>query len=134
MSEKNKRINSKEIKDGDKIILNKKRKRKNTKKENNKKNNKIKEKENLDNFIIGNIKIEAGDLRKRIINSYENAKNEYPGIIDDNSKKKEKNIKSCEIFINNKKISFTYFYNFPKAGNYIIKYKFKNLLNILYLI
>ena len=134
MSEKNKRKNSKEIKDGDKIILNKKRKRKNTKKENNKKNNKIKEKENLDNFIIGNIKIEAGDLRKRIINSYENVKKEYPGIIDDNSKKKEKNIKSCEIFINNKKINFTYFYNFPKAGNYIIKYKFKNLLNILYLI
>ena len=134
MSEKNKRKNSKEIKDGDKIILNKKRKRKNTKKENNKKNNKIKEKENLDNFIIGNIKIEAGDLRKRIINSYENVKKEYPGIIDDNSKKKEKNIKSYEIFINNKEINITYFYNFPKAGNYIIKYKFKNLLNILYLI
>ena len=54
MSEKNKRKNSKEIEDGDKIILNKKRKRKNIKKENNKKNNKIKEKENLGNFIIGN--------------------------------------------------------------------------------
>ena len=121
MSEKNKEMNSKEIKDGDKIILNKKRKR-------NKKEKNIKEKENLDNIIIGNIKIEKGQLRNRIINSYDNVKREKSNIIDYESKNNEKEIKNCEIYINNQKITFTYFYDFPKAGNYIIKYKFKNLL------
>ena len=37
----------------------------------------------------------------------------------------EKEIKNCEIYINDKKITFDYFYNFNKEGTYIIKYVFK---------
>jgi hypothetical protein len=40
----------------------------------------------------------------------------------------EEEIKNCEVFINKKKIKFNYYYNFPDEGNYIIKYKFKNLI------
>ena len=119
MSEKKKEKNSKEIKEEDKEdinILNKKRKRKN-------------ENENIDNVIIGNIYINESNLTERIINTHENVKkeNDFSYIIDQ-SKENEKEIKNCEIYINNQKIKFTYFYDFPKAGNYIIKYKFKNLL------
>ncbi len=128
MSEKNKEKISKEIKEENKNILNNKRKRKNIKKKKKKIENKNKEKENVDNIIIGNIYIKEGDLRERIINSYENVKKEEAYFSNIESKENEKEIKSCEIFINNNKINFTYFYKFPKAGNYKIKYKFKNLL------
>ena len=110
MSKNNKEINSKEINEN-KSILNIKRKRN-------------KEKDNLDNIIIGNIRIKKDDLKQKIINS----------VIDDVLKKNEKEKKICEIFINDKKIKFSYYYKFPKEGNYIIKYKFKKLLNLLYLI
>ena len=43
-------------------------------------------------------------------------------------KENEKDIKDCEIYINDKKIDFTYYYTFKKKGEYKIKYKFKNLL------
>ena len=107
MSEENKEKNLKEIKE------------------------KNKDNENLDNIIIGNIKIKKNNLRTRIINSYENVKYEDKNKKDyDKSKENEKEIKKCEIYINTHKINFTYFYNFPKAGNYIIKYKYKRLLKI----
>ena len=64
-----------------------------------------------ENKIIGKIEIKTSDLKERIINSYENAKKrnkKLKGI------ENEKEIKMCEIFINNKKINFTYDYNFPK--------------------
>ena len=35
----------------------------------------------------------------------------------------------CEIFINDKKIDFNYYYVFEKEGNYKIKYLFKKLVN-----
>ena len=78
------------------------------------------------NFIIGTIKIKKGNLSQRIINSYENyiRENSFFYVFDRN----EKEIKNCEIFINEEKIKFNYYYNFPNEGNYIIKYKFKNLL------
>ena len=98
MPKHNKEINSKEIKEN-KNILNKKRKRN-------------KEKDNLDNIIIGNIRIKKDDLKQKIINS----------VIDDVLKKNEKEKKICEIFINDKKIKFSYYYKFPKEGNYIINY------------
>ena len=132
MSEKNKGKISKGIKEENKNILNNKRKRKNIKSKKKKKENK--ENENLENIIIGNIYIKEDNLTKRIINSFENVKKEKPYIINGESKENEKEIKSCEIFINDKKINFTYFYKFKKAGNYSIKYKFKNLLNLFYLI
>ena len=90
----------------------------------------IEEKENSKNIIIGNIQIEENHLTERIINSYENVKNENPYDIDDESKENEKEIKNCDIYINNQKINFTYFYDFPKTGNYMVIYKFKNLLKV----
>ena len=56
MSKNNKKINSKEIKEN-KSILNIERKTK-------------KEKDNLDNIIIGNIRIEKNNLEQKIINSF----------------------------------------------------------------
>ena len=72
-------------------------------------------------------------MRTRIINSYENVKYEDKNQNKkdyDKSKENEEEIKDCEIFINDKKINFTYYYKFLSAGNYIIKYKFKKLLKI----
>ena len=40
----------------------------------------------------------------------------------------EEEIKECDIYINDIKIDFTYYYNFPKEGYYKIKYIFKKLL------
>ena len=126
MSKINKEIESKESKEVDKNILNKKRKRNN---KNNKEDNK--NEENLDNIIIGDIKIKKNNLTTRIINSYENVKYEDKNKNNyDKSKENEEEIKDCEIFINDKKINFTYYYKFPSPGKYIIKYKFKRLLKI----
>ena len=127
MSKNNKEIESKELKEGDKNILNKKRKRNN---KYNKEDNKIEE--NLDNIIIGDIKIKENNLTTRIINSYENVKYEDKNNYD-KSKENEEEIKDSEIFINDKKINFTHYYKFPNAGKYIIKYKFKRLLKKLIL-
>ena len=80
-----------------------------------------------DNYIIGEINIKDNEVNQdiRIINSYE----EYMKNIDLATKEEEKNeeeIKNCEIRINDKLISFNYFYKFPEKGKYIIKYYFKN--------
>ena len=87
----------------DKNILNKNRKRKN---KYNKEDNKIEE--NLDNIIMGDININKNNLITRIINSYENVNNEDKKDYD-KSKENEKEIKESEIFINDKKIKFTYY-------------------------
>ena len=84
-----------------------------------KKTNKLKNlfKENLENkknnTIIAEIEIE-GNLRKKIINieKIDKKMNEY-----------------CEIYVNNIKIEFNEYYNFPKNGVYSIKYKFSKLLS-----
>ena len=73
----------------------------------------------------------------RIINSYE----EYFQNEKNYNKKykkefeKEKEIKdNCEIYINNNKIEFSYFYEFKNTGKYVIKYSFlKYLANINYM-
>ena len=97
MSKNIKGIESKkESKEGNKNILNKNSERNNRY---NKQDNKIEE--NLDNIIIGYIKIKENNLTIRIINSYENEdknKKDY-----DKSKENEEEIKDCEIFINEKK-------------------------------
>ena len=66
-----------------------------------------------------------------MISSFENTKRENPYDKWNNieMKKNEEDIKDCEIYINDKKIDFTYYYTFNKKGKYIIKYKFKKLLN-----
>ena len=93
----------------------------------NKKDEKIIETIKYNNFILGTIKVSKNSLKQRIINSYENAIEEYYNF---DGEENEKEIKACEIFINDKKINFCYFYEFPNKGIYNIKYVFKKFLNI----
>ena len=83
------------------------------------------------NEIILEINIEDNNPKKRIINSFENTKRENRNWNWNNieTKKNEAEIKECEIYINDKKIDFTYYYTFKNKGKYIIKYKFKILVN-----
>ena len=77
-------------------------------KENEKENNKDeKMKEIKNNIIIGIISVEQNNLKLRIINSYENAKKEENYLI---GKENEEEIKKCEMFINDNKIDFSYYY------------------------
>ncbi len=61
----------------------------------------------------------------KIINSYDNMKREEPRNGIRSTKRNEEQIKNCEIFINDKKIDFCYYYQFPEGGEYTIIYKFK---------
>ncbi len=83
------------------------------------------------NEIILEINIKDNNSEKRIINSFQNTKREKLNLNLDiiEMKENEEEIKDCEIYINDKKIDFTYYYTFNKKGKYIIKYKFKKLLN-----
>ena len=84
-----------------------------------------------ENFIIAKIYIKKEEVNKyiRIINSYEN----YETYIGNNNLKEglknEKEIKECEIRINNELIKFNYYHAFKKKGENSIKYTFKNLFN-----
>ena len=82
----------------------------------------------IKNEIISEINIKVNNSKERIINSVENTKREDPNLINNKSKENEKEIRDCEIYINDKKIDFTYYYTFKNKGKYIIKYKFKKLL------
>ena len=81
------------------------------------------------NFIKAELLIKNGQNKKqRLINSYENWKREHPSDWDwDNiiSEKNEEEIKLCEIYIQSKKIHFTYFYDFEKYGKYKNIFLFK---------
>ena len=83
------------------------------------------------NYIISEIYIKDEDINKniRIINSYEeylrNGKDKDE-LIKDSKYNNEKEIKKCEIRINDELIPFNYFYKFKSKGKYIIKYIFKN--------
>ena len=83
------------------------------------------------NEIILEINIGDNNSKKRIINSFENTKRENPSWNRNEieGKENEDEIKECEIYISDKKIEFTYDYIFKNKGKYIIKYKFKKLLN-----
>ena len=85
------------------------------------------------NEIILEINIKYNNSRERIINSFENTKREHQVLrsieIGGEENENEKDIKDCEMYINDKKIDFTYYYSFKNKGKYKIKYKFKNLLN-----
>ena len=85
------------------------------------------------NIIVSEIKIEKGNLKQKIISSFENARREegFPEYIFDSISgiRNEEEIKKCEIFINDERINFTYYYDFPKEGNYKIKYIFNKKLN-----
>jgi len=85
------------------------------------------------NIIIAYITVGSNNSKKRIINSYENAKREdsyyFKSIDNKESLGNEDQIKNCEIFINDTKINFSYFYTFPHIGKYKIKYKFNQLFH-----
>ena len=85
----------------------------------------------MTNEIILEINIEDNNPKKRIINSFENTKRKNRNWNWNNfeTKENEDEIKECEIYINDKKIEFTYDYIFKNKGKYIIKYKFKKLIN-----
>ena len=86
------------------------------------------------NFIIAEIFIKEEDINKpiRIINSYEEYIKNNSNNIDiknlSEELKNEKEIKECEIRINDELIPFNYFYDFKHSKKYIIKYTFKSLL------
>ena len=84
----------------------------------------------IKNEITFEIKIKDNNSKIRIINSFENTKREHPYLDWDIIEKKEneEEIKDCEIYINDKKIDFTYYYTFKNKGKYKIKFKFKKLL------
>jgi len=86
---------------------------------------------NIRNIIIAEIFIKDEDVYNNIsiINSYEKWIRIH--LLDDTIKeeyKNEKEIKECEIKINDELIPFNYFHKFKKKGLNIIKYKFKNYL------
>ena len=87
------------------------------------------------NYIIAEIEARKNNEVIRIINSYEEFyKNKNDKFLKKGSKN-EKEIKdNIEIYINEKKIHFSYTYNFGKKGKYTIIYKFKKpLKNINYM-
>ena len=84
-----------------------------------------------ENIIIANINVTKDNLKMRIINSYENFKKEEYNQMNwasINEIENEKDIKATEIYINNEKIPFNYYHEFPSQGIYTIKYKFKSKL------
>ena len=92
------------------------------------------------NYINAEIFIKEEDINKpiRIINSYEKYLKSTNSIIDikniSEETKNEKEIKQCEIRINNELIPFNYFYEFTQSKKYTIKYTFKSILkNVNYL-
>ena len=88
------------------------------------------QKENFENFIIAEIYIKEDEVNKdiRIICSHEEYyRTEMYKPLDIN-KMNEEEIKTCRIQINDRAIPFSYFHIFPNAGNYRIKYVFKDNL------
>ena len=74
------------------------------------------------NYIIAEIFISDDNINKdiRIINSYEQYKREQSYGDYKKENENEKEIKeNCEIKINNKVISFSYFFKFKTSGKYI---------------
>ena len=68
------------------------------------------------NEIILKIYIRDKNSKERIINSFENIKREHANLESEKIEVKEniEEIKDCEIYINDKKIDFTYYYTFNK--------------------
>ena len=89
------------------------------------KNIKNMEKE-INNYIIAEFDIKEENQKIRIINSFEEYCRENNFNKNVEKLKNEKEIKdNCEIRINGKKITFSYFYKFDNKGIYNIRYIFK---------
>ena len=90
------------------------------------------------NYIIAEINIDEEDINKniRIINSFENVKNEkgWKDTENDYKFENEKEIEQCKIRIDDQPKKFSYFNQFNKKGKYTITYSFSNdLTNINYI-
>ena len=84
------------------------------------------------NYIIGEIIVDEEKKEVRLINSYMEyvRQKQYSDWEYRDNAENEKIENNCQIYINNKKIEFSYIYEFEKRGKYIIKYVFlKNLTN-----
>jgi hypothetical protein len=78
----------------------------------------------LDNYILAIYKIDEEDINKKIQIINCNKDNSNKEIIEN----------SCEIFLNNEKINFSYFYIFNEEGEYTFKFDFNTkLTNISFL-
>ena len=84
-------------------------------------------KKQINMIITGFIEINEDNLKVRIINSFENAKEELKRE-HFQGKMNQEDIKKVDIYINDQKIDFDYYYTFPKKGKYKIKYIFQDLL------
>ena len=87
---------------------------------------------NNDNYIIAELEISDDEAKKevKIINSYEAFLLNHKSVDKSNNEyMNEKEIKQCEIKINDELIPFNYNNTFTKKGKYIIKYSFKKNLN-----
>ena len=89
---------------------------------------------NKENYILATFYINDKNVNNdiRIINSSDQYKENNVYKIEFNDLKKyesnEAKIKDCEIYINNRLIPFNYFHKFNEIGEYIIKYKFNQIL------
>jgi len=86
-----------------------------------------------DNYILAEVYIEENNVNKdiRIINSYEETTSKESSkdyLFSGEDIRNEKEIKECQIEINDELIPFNYFYQFKNKGKYIIKYFFQNYL------
>ena len=81
-------------------------------------------------YIIAEIDIKEEDINKdiRIINSYEESMKCQEVNVLEEENNNEKEIKKCEIKINNEIKPFNYFFQFKNKGKYVIKYSFPNYL------
>ena len=84
-------------------------------------NDKFDKYDNYDNYIFAEININDYNINEdiRIINSFENAEKEYyfKDIKENNKYENEKEIKKkCIIKINNKIITFSYYYKFERIN------------------
>ena len=84
-------------------------------------------KKQLNLIITGFIEVNEDEFKARIINSFENAKEEIKREYIHGIKNQEE-IKKTKIFINDNEIPFNYYFIFPKKGEYKIKYIFHELL------
>ena len=87
---------------------------------------------NQNNYITAEINIDKNNINKsiRVINSYEEYKRSNLNLKVDNESryKNEKDIKNCEIKINENQMNFFYFYKFSSPGKYRIQYSFPSIL------
>ena len=94
------------------------------------KDDKMNKKELKKKYIIGEIEIKENDINKkiRIISLFEEYKreNKWGDNIDYQNNNEKEIREKCKIKINDKNISFSFFYKFKEKGKFIIKYIFSD--------